>query len=66
MDGVIGLDFLNKYNCKVDIVNKNLLKDSEEVPMISEGSLGCYRISVRKTCNIPPRFEILVYGDVNV
>ena len=66
MDGVIGLDFLNKYKCKVDIVNKKLLIDSEEVPMISEGSIGCYRISVGETYNIPPRSEILVYGDVNV
>ena len=67
MDGVIGLDFLNKYKCKVDIVNnKKLPIDSEEVPMISEGSIGCYRISVEETCNIPPRSEILVYGDVNV
>ena len=66
MDGGIGLDFLNKYKCKVVIVNKKLLIDSEEVPMISEGSIGCYRISVGETCNIPPRFEILVYGDVNV
>ena len=66
MDGVIGLDFLNKYKCKVDIVNKKLLIDSEEVPMVSEGSIGCYRISVGETCNIPPRSEILVYGDVNV
>ena len=66
MDGVIGLDFLNKYKCKVDIVNKKLLIDSEKVSMISEGSIGCYRISVGETCNIPPRSEILVYRDVNV
>ena len=47
-------------------MNKKLLRDSEEVPMISEGSLGCYQISVGETCNIPPRSEILVFGDVNV
>ena len=47
-------------------MNKKLLMDSEEVPMISEGSIGYYRISVGETCNIPPRSKILVFGDVNV
>ena len=45
-------------------MNKKLLIDSENVPMISEGSIGCYRISVGETCNIPPRSEM--YGDMNV
>ena len=66
MDGVIGLDFFNKYKCKVDIVNKKLLIGSDEVPMLSEGSIGCYRISVGETCSIPPRSEIIIYGDVKI
>ena len=64
--GVIGLDFFNKYKCKVDIVNKILLIGSDEVPMLSEGSIGCYRISVGETCSIPPRSEIIIYGDVKI
>ena len=65
-DGVIGLDFLNKYRCKVDIVNRKLLIDSDEVPMISQGSIGCYRISVSETCSIPLRSEMTVYENVNI
>ena len=42
MDGVIGLDFTNKYKCTLDAVNKKLLIDSEEVKLISEVSLGSY------------------------
>ena len=55
MDGVIGLDFMNKYKCTLDVVTKKLLIDSEEVKIISEGSLGCFRISVVETCSILPR-----------
>ena len=64
MDGLIGLDLLDK--CKVDIVNKKLLIDSEEFRMISKGWIGWYRISSGKTCNISPRSEIIVNRDVNI
>ena len=66
MDGVLGLDFLNKYNCVVDIVKRTLTIGKEEVPLISEGFIGCYRVSVSETCSIPSRSEIIVYGKVHI
>ena len=47
-------------------MDRKLLIGSDEVPMISEGSIGCYRISLGEPCSIPPRTEIIVHGDVNI
>ena len=66
VDGILGLDFLNKHDSIVDIAKRKLTIGSHEVPMFSEGSIGCYRVSVSETCRIPPRTEMIVYGDVHM
>ena len=66
VDGILGLDFLNKHDSVVDIAKRKLIIGSYEVPMFSEGSIGCCRVSVSETCSIPPRTEMIVYGDVHM
>ena len=65
-DGILGLDFMKRNHCKVDISNEILDVNGQNKRMTVEGSLGCYRITAAKTVSIPPRSEIIVPGKVCV
>ena len=66
VDGVIGLDFMMAHKCSISLVSQTMQIDSEEVKLLTEGAVGCYRVSLADTLNIPPRSEMVVNGAVHL
>ena len=64
VQGVIGLDFMTKYDCVIDIVHGIMTLGTRKVDLIQEGHFGCFRVAVADTVNIPPRSEIVTLGNV--
>ena len=65
VDGILGLDFMKKNKCLVDVSEKifnidNLLS----IPLIFQGKLGCFRVVSTESVTIPARSEIIVSGKV--
>ncbi|CAG2249542.1 unnamed protein product [Mytilus edulis] len=44
IDGILGLDFMKKNNCKIDLQQETLQCKSNTYPMAFSGKIGCYRI----------------------
>jgi hypothetical protein len=44
VDGILGLDFLHGNRCVVDVGRKILRCNQNEVPLVFDGMLGCYRM----------------------
>lgn len=65
-DGILGLDFMKRNHCKVDVSNEVLDVNGHDKRMTIEGLLGCYRITAAKTVSITPRSELIVPGKVCV
>ena len=63
-EGVLGLDFMKKHRCVVDIIKGTFKIGRQMVPMQQEGWFGCYKIALGETINIPPRTEIIVNGTI--
>ena len=66
VDGILGLDFLKKNNCTVDMSKNIITVKGRKCKMNVEGKIGCYRISVSETINIPSMSEVIIEGKVNV
>jgi hypothetical protein len=41
IDGILGLDFVQRYNCLIDLRGNVLCFVNEEVPLYIEGQIGC-------------------------
>ena len=66
VDGILGLDFLKKNNCTLDM-NRDILTVKGRICKLSvDGKIGCYRISVSETVRIPSMSEAIIEGKVNV
>lgn len=59
MDTILGLYFLLKFHCVVDLTNHILNNEDNSISMIKMGYIGCFRISVAITIHIPRRSEIV-------
>ncbi|XP_062567737.1 uncharacterized protein LOC134229979 [Saccostrea cucullata] len=64
VDGIIGLDFLKKYNGLKDLQESLLRLNYETCPFSWEGTLGCYRVTAASDICIPPRSEIIISANV--
>ena len=65
VEGILGMDFLQKNDCVIDIVKRKLiLKDDIAVPLEFLGSFGCFRVISTDTTSIPPQSEVLIKGKV--
>ncbi|VDI29050.1 Hypothetical predicted protein [Mytilus galloprovincialis] len=65
VDGILGLDFMKKNKCLVD-VSENIfhIDNLVSVPLIFQGTLGCFRVVSTESVTIPARSEIVVSGKV--
>ena len=65
VEGILGMDFLQKNDCVIDIVKRKLiLKEDIAVPLEFLGSFGCFRVISTDTTSIPPQSEVLIKGKV--
>ena len=65
VEGILGMDFLQKNDCVIDIVKRKLiLKEDIVVPLQFLGSFGCFRVISTDTTSIPPQSEVLIKGKV--
>ena len=57
IDGIIGLDFMQKYSCSIDIAKGLLLVQGQAVELAMKGKVGCLRVLTgeepRENANIP-------------
>ena len=65
-DGIIGLDFLEKNQCTVDIAQRTMAIKGVAYSLAKEGSYGyrCYRIVAQDTVTIPTGQEVIIKGRV--
>ena len=63
VDGVIGLDFMKKYKCTVDVPNGCFNVQGRRVKVDFVDKISCFRISI-ETVVIPARSEIIAYCSV--
>lgn len=61
---MMGLDFMKRHNCSIDIAKNVLTIQSKTVDLKCQGSIGCYRITVAEDVSIPARSEVIIQGDV--
>lgn len=66
-DGILGLDFLVKHGCNVNLVEEtlNIGYDGERVPchrFVSHALSTCFKIAVTENIEIPSRSEMIVPG----
>ena len=61
-DGVIGLDFLGKNQCTVDIAQRTMAINGVAYSLTKEGSYGywCYKMVAQDTVTIPTNQEVLI------
>lgn len=64
IDGIIGLDFMKKNNCLINIGEGTMYCNKQEVPLQFTGKLGCYRVAVTEDINIPAGSEIISKGQL--
>ena len=59
---ILGLDFLKKMNCRIDVAKETLDIQDRSVKLDSLGYIGCSRIIARDMIQIPPRSEKIIQG----
>ena len=63
--GILGLDFLMNHGGVFDIPKKRLVFGRVRLPLLSEKTTSCCRISVQATTIVPPMQERIVPGFVH-
>lgn len=61
-DGILGLDIIRSHEMMISAKHQTLTFDDVEIPILFEGTLGCFRIVAQETFSIPPRSERVVPG----
>ncbi|CAC5412259.1 unnamed protein product [Mytilus coruscus] len=64
VDCILGLDFLRTQEAYMNISKGTLTIKGHEVRFYVQGHIGCYRVAISETVNIPPRSEIVVNGAI--
>ena len=63
--GIIGMDFLEAADCKIDIKNRTLVMNDVTVPCLDSNSRNfCARITIRETVSIPAMHEAIIPGQI--
>ncbi|CAC5403371.1 unnamed protein product [Mytilus coruscus] len=62
VDGILGLDFMKRHNCLIDVKNGLFCIGDFKVDLCFQGSIGCYRVVASEAVVIPPRSEIVING----
>ena len=65
VDIILGLDFLRKHNCKIDVTEETLSIQDKVSKLKLAGKLGCYRVTMSETVEIPPMTEMIIEGKVS-
>ena len=63
-EAILGLAFLAKNNCKIDIAQGNLTFQNETIKLDHIGYIGCSRVIATELVQIPPRSEMIVKGSM--
>ena len=65
--GIIGMDYLEATNCKINIADRELIMNDEiQVPCVDSNSRSfCARITTREKVTIPALQEVIIFGKVN-
>ena len=63
-DLMIGLDFMQRYQCSVNVHLQTFTIGKKTHQVTCSGSLGCYRVVVAEDVEIPARSESIVQGKV--
>ena len=65
--GIIGMDYLEATNCKINIAGRELIMNDEiQVPCVDSNSRSfCARITTREKVTIPALHEVIIFGKVN-
>ena len=56
------MDFLKRHEGVINVTKECLTLKGMEIPLVFQGSVGCYRIVASKTVTIPPRSELVLEG----
>ncbi|CAC5422756.1 unnamed protein product [Mytilus coruscus] len=64
-DGILGLDFMKKNDCKIDLQQETLQCKNNTYPMAFSGKIGCYRILAAENISIPPGTETFSRSRIN-
>ena len=59
-EAILGLDFLERNNCKIDIAQGNLMIQDETIKLDHVGYVGCSRIVAKDMVQIPPRSQRII------
>ena len=59
-EAILGLDFLERNNCKIDIAQGNLMIQDETIKLDHVGYVGCSRIVAKDMVEIPPRSQRII------
>ncbi|CAG2249214.1 unnamed protein product [Mytilus edulis] len=65
VDCILGLDFLRTQEANINIYQGTLTIKGHEVRFYVQGHIGCDRVAVSETINIPARSEIFVNGAIS-
>ena len=65
--GILGCDFLEKFNATLDFENAKLRIDNCEITLRRENNISsCCRVSVAETTTVPAHTEVVLPGKVHV
>ncbi|VDI22073.1 Hypothetical predicted protein [Mytilus galloprovincialis] len=64
IDGILGIDFQRNQDCVINLTRGSIWVNGRETRLHFEGQIGCYRVSVAQTVQLPPRSEVMVPGTV--
>ena len=63
-DLLIGLDFMRRHGCTVDVDNNVLIIQGKKCDLNCRGSIGCHRVVAKEDEIIPARSERIITGRV--
>ncbi len=66
IDVILGLDFLKANKCQIDAATDTLKIKGQSCKLNMTGKVGCYRVTVSETVEVPSRSEMVIEGKVTV
>ena len=63
---ILGLDFLNKYDCQVCLKESILVVDEEEIPLTTPtaSAMRCCQVIAKESCVVAPWAEAIIPGQL--
>lgn len=63
-DGILGMDFLLKVGCILNLNSLEIQLDNQQIKALHEGEAQLRRVVISDTVTVPPRHEIVVRGKI--